>query len=288
MCRMRRLAPGILVLCFLPIATAAWIEFPSNAKRLSATDLEISGDLAAMPAGTTRFLSREQLLILPLVTYTVTDDPNFSGATVIRGVLLEELLHRLGSPKADLVVAVCDDKYRAHYTREYLALRHPVLVLEVNGKPPAGWPKDAHEHQFDMGPYMVSHAKFISPGAGDEEAQIPWGVVGIEFQSAAQVFGAIAPRGPHAHAADVQAGFHIARASCFRCHMLAAQSGQKSWVPWEALAGVAAAAPDWFAAYVRNPQSKNPQSQMPGSPQYDAKTMRALTAYFHTFAQPEK
>ncbi len=39
---------------------------------------------------------------------------------------------------------------------------HPVLVLEVNGKPPAGWPKDSVEHKFDMGPYMISNPKFAA------------------------------------------------------------------------------------------------------------------------------
>ena len=32
-----------------------------------------------------------------------------------------------------MVVAICDDGYRANYPRDYLVAHHPVLVLQVNG-----------------------------------------------------------------------------------------------------------------------------------------------------------
>jgi hypothetical protein len=120
-------------------------------RRTSAMDLEVGGDLLGLPAGTTRYIIRDDLLALPQVTFKVTDDPNFTGPTQGRGVLLEELARELGAaPAPDLVVAICDDKYRANYPREYLTQHHPVLVLEVNGKPPSGWPKDSGGHEFDM------------------------------------------------------------------------------------------------------------------------------------------
>lgn len=261
-------------------------------KRQSPADLEVGGELAGLPAGAIRYLRRDELLAMPQVNITVTDDPNFTGPTEIRGVELGVLAKRLAaSPASDMVVAICDDAYRAGYPRDYLAAHHPVLVLEVNGKPPAGWPKDSVEHKWDMGPYMVSNPKFTPSFkvlSHSDEAQIPWGVVRIEFRDEKTVFAAIAPRGPHATDQPVKDGYRIAAQNCFRCHNAGAEGGTKSGRPWDMLGAKAAAAPKDFAAYVRAPQSINPKAQMPGNPQYDDATLGALTAYFQTFAGPKK
>jgi mono/diheme cytochrome c family protein len=281
----------VLSLISLGIANAqsspAWHD-----KRQLPSDLEVSGALAGLPPESTRYITREELLAMPRVSFTVTDDTNFTGPTKIRGVTLEELARRLGASSAsDMAVAICDDAYRANYPRAYLMAHHPVLVLEVNGKPPAGWPKDSQEHTFDMGPYMISHPRF-TPGykilSHAEEAQIPWGVVRIEFREEKIVFGAIAPRGPHAQDREVQDGYRIAQQNCFRCHNAGREGGQKSGLSWEALSAFAAASPKDFAAYIRAPLAKNPRAQMHGNPQYDDATLAALTAYFHTFAGPAK
>jgi mono/diheme cytochrome c family protein len=186
-----------------------------------------------------------------------------------------------------MVVAICDDQYRAHYPRAYIAAHHPLLVLNINGKPPDGWPKDSEGHGMDMGPFLISHPAF-TPTFGilshADEAQIPWGVVRLEFRNEKAVLGAIAPHGPHAADSPVQAGFLIAQQNCFHCHNMGQEGGTKSGRPWMVLGAWAAAAPDYFAAYVRNPRSKNPRGQMPGMSQYDDKTIAALQAYFQTFA----
>jgi mono/diheme cytochrome c family protein len=303
MCRMRGDWDGVVAACVLTIAgvvslvpkiagaqanAAPRLAGKLHAERTSSTDLEIGGDLAGLPAGTTRYATRENLLALPQVAYTVTDDSNFTGPTQIKGVLLEELVRDLGAALgADMVVAICDDKYRANYPRDYMRAHHPVLVLEINGKPPSGWPKDSGGHGFDMGPYMISHAKF-TPGfkvlSHTDEPQIPWGVVRLEFRNEKIVFGAIAPRGSHATEPAVQAAYKIAEQNCFRCHNAGDEGGQKSGVTWTVLGAMAAGSPEYFASYVRNPKSKNPQAQMPGNPQYDDETLRALTDYFRTFA----
>ena len=109
----------------------------AHSQRLSATDLSIGGDLAALPAASRRYLSREDVLTLPRVTFTVTDDENFAGPTEITGVLLDDLARALATqPANDLVIAICSDQYHAHYERAYLAAHRPVLVLKVNGQPP--------------------------------------------------------------------------------------------------------------------------------------------------------
>jgi len=281
----------VLSLISLGIADAqsspAWQD-----KRQLPSDLEVSGALAGLPLESTRYLTREELLAMPQVNLTVTDDTNFTGPTKIRGVKLEILARELGASAAsDLVVAICDDGYRANYPHAYLVTHHPVLVLEVNGKPPSGWPKDSQDHKFDMGPYMISHPKFTPAYkilSHAEEAQIPWGVVRVEFREEKTVFGAIAPRGPHAHDRELQDSFRIAQQNCFRCHNAGREGGQKSGLSWESLSAFAAASPKDFAAYIRAPLAKNSRAQMPGNPQYDDATLAALAAYFRTFSEPAK
>ncbi len=263
-----------------------------RARRTSATDLEVGGELTAVPPGAARYIRREDLMTLPQVIYMATDDSNFPRPSEIKGVRLEDLVLAVGAaPTADLVVALCDDKYRANYPHAYLEHHHPVLVLEVGGKTPSGWPKNSLGHGYDMGPYMISQAKFTPSFqilSYQEEPQIPWGVVRLEFRSENAVFGAIAPRGPQANDSAVQAGYKIAQQNCFRCHNMASEGGQKSGVPWAALSAFATGSPAFFLDYVRDPAAKNPKSQMPGSPQYDDATMHALLAYFQTFTPPEK
>jgi mono/diheme cytochrome c family protein len=256
--------------------------------RSSPSDLELGGDLAGLAPGTTRYISRDDLLALPQKAYAVSDDSNFTGPTRIGGVPLKELGRRLGAaPEADLIVAICHDQYRANYSRAYIALHHPLLVLTIDGKPPAGPPKGAEGHRSDMGPYMISHPSFTSTFkilSGEDEPQIPWGVVRIEFRDEDAVFRAIRPPRPQAAEPTVQAGYRIAQQNCFRCHNMGREGGQKSGHSWLVLSAWAAASPDYFAAYVRDPRTRNPRAQMPGNPGYDDATIRALTAYFRTFS----
>ena len=256
--------------------------------RSSPSDLELGGEIAGLPSGTTRYITRDDLLALPQATYTVTDDANFSGPTQVSGVLLEELIRHLGAaPESDLIVAICKDRYHANYPRTYIAAHHPLLVLTINGKPPASWPKDAEGHDSDMGPYMITHPRFTPRFrilSHEDEPQIPWGVVRVEIRDEKVVFGTIAPTGPHAADPGVQAGYRIARQNCIRCHNMGNEGGRKSGYPWPVLSAFATATPEDFMAYVRDPKTKNSQAQMPGNPGYDDATIRALLAYFQTFS----
>jgi len=291
-------AGAIFLLAGLPVRSAdAGSAGPDglialHATRSSPLDLELGGDLAGGPSGATRYITRDDLLALPQVSYTVTGDANFSGPTQVSGVLLEVLFRRLSAaPRSDMVVAICDDQYRAHYPQAYISAHHPLLVLKINGQAPAGWPKDAEGNGSDMGPYMIAHPKFTPSFkilAHVDEAQIPWGVIRLEFRDEKTVFDAIAPRGPQATDSQVQDGYRIAQQNCFRCHNQGAVGGQKAGRPWLVLSAWAAASPEYFAAYVRDPQAKNPRAQMPGNPGYDEATIRALIAYFRTFSlQPQ-
>ena len=291
--------PGFFVIAFVLTA------FPGDARsgpasliskaavqRGSATDLEIGGDLDSLPAGSTRYLSREDLLRLPQVTFTTANDPNFTKPTEVSGVLIQTLVSEIsGSPDADLAIAISSDQYRGHYPRAYRQEHHPVLVLKVNGQPPDRWPKDSEGHGLDMGPYMIAYQDF-KPAfrvlAHEDEPQIPWGVVRMEFRDEKKVLSAIAPQGSGGSVGKVQDGYRIAQQNCFRCHNMNDEGGRKAHRPWLVLAAWAESSPDYFAGYVRNPQAQNPRAQMTGNPSYDDATLQALIAYFRTFAPEEK
>jgi mono/diheme cytochrome c family protein len=260
-------------------------------QRTSPTDLEIGGDVDGLYPGATGYLTREDLLTLPQVTYTVRDDTNFKEPTQVQGIFLEHLMRALAlHPDSDLAVAICNDQYHAHYARAYLVGHHPMLVLEVNGHAPERWPKSA-DGDSPMGPYLISHPEF-KPGfkilAQSEEPQVPWGVVRLEFQNETGFFERIAPRGPNASDATVQAGYRIAQQNCLRCHDAGDVGGQKARHPWLVLSAWATASPKYFAGYVRYPQAENPRAEMYPNPGYDDATLNALIAYFRTFSLPEK
>src|SRR5271166_6534173 len=92
-----------------------------HSSRHASTDLEI---------GTGQFVSYQDLLRLPQVSFTTSDDSNFPVPARVSGVPLDQLKRALGSD-ADMVVATCADGYRSNYPASYLAAHHPVLVLTV-------------------------------------------------------------------------------------------------------------------------------------------------------------
>jgi mono/diheme cytochrome c family protein len=271
---------------------ASMQRIPLHEKRDSPLDLEVAGDLAGEPAGSVRYVLREDLLKFAQATFTVSDDANFKTPTRLGGIFLEALAKHLSANfQSDLIVAICEDKYHAYYPHSYIVAHRPVLVLTVNGKSPEDWPKDPVGASFSMGPYLISHSSFkpnFKVLSHSDEPQIPWGVIRLEFRNEQKVSGAIAPRGPHAHDLDVQNGYRIAEQNCFCCHNMGADGGSKAGRPWAVLATWANSAPDHFTAYVRNPKAKNPHAQMPGNPNYDDATLNALLAYFRTFSGEPK
>jgi mono/diheme cytochrome c family protein len=260
--------------------------------RSSPSDLELSGDLANLPPGSTRFITRETLLTLPQITTTVTNDGNFRGSARISGVYLQDLVNRLTqNPSAEMVTAVCDDLYQAHYPRDSISTHHPILVLRINDQPPTGWPKSSDGSGSFMGPYLISYPNFVPSFQAlqhEDEAQIPWGVLRLEFRNEENVFSRIAPPAASASNPNVRAGFLIAKQNCFRCHDTTEKSQMKSGVPWQTLVAWATASPAGFASYVRDPQSANPKAQMPANPKYDAATLETLAAYFSSLSSQGK
>ena len=274
------------------LASAALIAPPAadsqtilHRERSSPGDLAVGVDLTDSPARSTRYIRYEDLLRLPQETYTVSDDANLPAKTEISGVTLKTLARVLGQPPDSLFVAVCDDRYQAHYPRDYIAAHHPLLVLRINGHLRDHWPSS--REGGPLGPYLISHPSFkpaFKVLSHEDEPQIPYGIVEIEFHREAEIFGAIQPAPQWRDNKQVQQGYLIARQDCLRCHNMAAQGNTKSGRSWLKLAQRANEDPSRFRQTIRNPASVNPRARMPAHSGYDDATLDALTAYFRTFA----
>jgi Cytochrome C oxidase, cbb3-type, subunit III len=262
---------------------------PLSLTRHADSDLEVGGEIAGLPPGSTRYIAYKDLLALPQATYMVSDDSNLAGHTQISGIPLEQLAHSLGGPGEKLVVAICYDGYHANYPIAYLSTHRPELVLKINGKTEANWPKS--EHGGSLGPYLISNPRFTPSFkilSHTDEPQIPFGVTRIEFRDEQTVLGSIAPHGRYAANSPIIEGYRIAEQNCFRCHNMGVEGGQMAGRSWQILAMWAATEPQYFARYVKNPQAIDPKNRMPGNPQYDATTIEALRQYFASFAAAGK
>lgn len=260
-------------------ADAIW-----HTTRTSPLDLELSGDLVGLSAGAKRYVSRQDLMALPQVSFTVTHDLNFDGSAAVSGVELELLARTFAAEgQKALVVATCVDLFRAHYPQAYVQAHRPLLVLEINGQGPDAWPKS--KESLPMGPYVISHPHFtpsFKTLSQEDEAQIPWGVLRLEFRNEKKFLGSIAPVGPTSGEPAVQSGYRIAQQICLHCHSTGEEPLKGKWT-WAAIGMLAGSAPSQFAAYVRNPRTKAQYAEMPAYPNYDDATLQALTSYFRTF-----
>jgi mono/diheme cytochrome c family protein len=262
------------------LAAAFLLVFAANvsllhSRRQAPTDLQI---------GSSQFISYQELLHLPQVSFKTSNDSNFSAPAEVSGVPLERLRQALHG-EGDMVIAICADGYRTNYPASYLSVHHPVLVLKLNGHTQESWPQTAEGGS--LGPYLIANPNFIPSFqvlSHSDEAQIPFQVTRLDFRKESEVFGAIAPQGNYAATSPVMNGFAIAKQNCYRCHNMGAEGGQMASIPWPALGAFAKSSPEFFARYVRTPQAVNPHSRMAASPQYDDQTIAALEAYFSTFA----
>jgi hypothetical protein len=283
--------PRVLPPLLLAAAALAALPAPDSRtilllQRTSPGDLEVGGELAGLPPGSTRYLRYEDLLQLPQVTYTVSDDSNFPHGTEIGGVPLAALAKLFArSPESALIVAICNDKYRTNYPRDYMFMHRPILVLRMNGRLRDRWP--VSESGGPLGPYLISHP-FFKPAfkvlSHEDEPQIPYGVTRIEFRRESVVFGAIRPRGNWPADSPVAKGYIIARQDCFRCHNSGTEGGTMAGSSWVQLGELARSGPKRFRAIIRDPRSIKPDAKMPAQSGYDDATLDALTAYFKTFS----
>ncbi len=258
-------------------------------QRSSPQDLEISGQVFGIPPGEKRFIHYNDLSGLPQVSFTVKDDANFNTPVKLSGVTLDVLLSTLGiNSGKQLIAASADDGYEAHYTAQYRLAHRPFLVLRIDGREPANWPKGPEGENY--GPYLISHALFAPTFhvlAQKEESQIPYGVTGLRILDEEVVLRQLRPPGA-LPASPAMQGYRIALQNCLRCHREGDIGGTKSPFGWPQMALIAQGNPAAFGKYVVRPNSVNPEATMPPNPEYDAVTIAALTAYFRSFAPKEK
>ncbi len=285
---------GLILFCAALLTAVLPGEAPQRltlaAARGSVQDLEISGDVPGIPAGEKRFVRYEELSRLAQVSFTVKDDTNFSGPVNLSGVLLDDLAAALGLDKSgQLIAAICDDGYEGHYTTEYRAAHHPFLVLRIAGTEPAKWRHGPDGENY--GPYLISHPSF-SPTfhvlAHTDEAQLPYGVVGLRFFDEEAAIKELQPPGGGAPGSPAMQGYRIAVQNCLRCHRQGDIGGTKSPFGWPQMALIAAGNPSAFGKYVVRPNAVNPEANMPPNPEYDPATIAALTAYFRSFTAKAK
>lgn len=284
---------GLIVM----VAACGLAAFPGNTpqriplamQRSSPQDLELSGEVPGLAPGQKGFVRYADLSSLTQVSFVVKDDSNFDHPVKLSGVALDTLSAALGiSGARKLIAAHSDDGYEAHYSAEYRAQHHPFLVLRIDGQEPARWPKGPEGENY--GPYLISHASFAPAShvlAQQDEAQIPYGVVGLRFLDEAAVLKELLPPGGGAPGSPAMQGYRIVLQNCLRCHRNGDIGGTKSPFGWPQMALIAQGNPTAFGKYVVRPNSVNPEANMPPNPEFDAATVAALTTYFRSFAPAE-
>jgi hypothetical protein len=259
-----------------------------KATRQSPSDLEVTGLLAGLPPASHRFVSYQNLLSLPQVEATLVNDDNFAAMNIpkikISGVYLSVLAEKLGvAPDADLIKALCTDKYLGIISSGYISAHKPILILKINGLTPAEWARKTHKD--DPGPYLVGSENFKSAYyvlGHQEMPEIPENVVTLSFDSQKTVFGAIAPPARYRLDSPQQQGFAIARVLCLKCHNAGPYGGTKANRSWSTLSKDAIKDPGSFAKRIHDPKSVDPTATMPPNPDFDAASLAALTAYFQS------
>jgi len=251
-------------------------------QRTSPYDLALTGRLAGVPAGETRYASWEDLRSLP-TTQLRLDGEFVKGPQVVTVVFLSDLWKALPvAGGADTLLATCGDGYAAVFTADFIAKYRPFLVLEIDGKGPSDWPPPGLK--FNPGPYAVTVSSGLVPSAAafpDIEHKKPWGVSAIEVASFAERFrgaysGRWASPGP-----EGRAGREIWVNSCASCHPGPGGSfgGTKAGRPFEVIAAYASYDKAFFEKYVRDPKSLVPCAAMEPHPRYTDRQLDQLVTF---------
>ncbi len=252
--------------------------------RASATDLALTGRLAGVPAGETRFVRWADLRALPSARLSAKGT-FMPGARDVTVVFLSDLWSALPrTAGADVLLATCTDGYASVYRAELMAEHRPYLILEVNGLPPGQWPAAAMNLHMDPGSYAIWVSTSVAPavtGLLDAGHKRPLGVTTLEVASFADRFqGSYHGRWEHLSPRAV-AGREIWINSCASCHLGPGETfgGSKSDRIFDVLAFHARDRPEFFTQYVRAPKSVRPDAKMEAHAHYTDVQMAALVAF---------
>jgi len=273
------------LLCLVPLCAA--LVLPSAAlelapARTSPYDLAVSGRLAGVPAGETRFVSWKDLRALPTTKLKLIGE-FVPGEQEVTALFLSDLLKALPpAPGVDVLLATCTDGYASIYRDSFIAKYRPFLVLEINGQGPEKWPPPGLK--FNPGPYVITVSDALVPGVAqllDVGHKRPWGVAAIELANYAEreadaFAGKWATLSPAA-----QAGREIWINSCASCHAGPGRifGGTKAERPFPVLEAHAGYNRDYFKKYVRNPQGMIAGAKMEAHPHYTDEQLEELIAF---------
>jgi len=255
---------------------------PLTPVRSGPFDLAITGRIAAVPAGETRYAAWQDLRRLPTSRLHLTGEfmPGEQEVTVVFLTDLWAALPR--GPGVDTLLATCGDGYASVYRESFLRQDRPFLVLEINGQGPEHWPPPGLK--FNPAPYVISVSATVAPavaGLLDPGHKRPWGVTTLELARFDERF-ADSFRGRWARlSARAELGRNIWINSCASCHAGpgATFGGTKSGQPFAVVEAIAGYNPELFRQYVRAPMSVNPQAKMEAHPHYSDDQLAALLAF---------
>jgi mono/diheme cytochrome c family protein len=208
------------------------------------------------------------------VTYLVEAFPErtIGAATVLPLARLVQLLEL--EDAVDLVLADCNDRYQANYTRAQLATNAPYLVVTIDDQLFPRWIADIGAPHF--GPLLISLSR--EDGLLDPIHKSPWGVHRLTFTREADAWASLAT----ARAAHPR-GFAIYADACLNCHAPGdgPVGGRLSSRGLNALTGYARANPGYLLEVLRDPQGalRDPSTKMPGFAHYSDEDRRALLAF---------
>ena len=274
------------------LATAQQGSRPElHPKREDASDLEVTGLLKGVPPGESRFVSRRFLVALPQTAATIEVGVDFGDkpgtGLEVTGIYLDVLARSLGAKDAAIAMAaICNDGYTSTFPAEYIQRHRPIFVLSIDGLTPHDWA--VKNHGFDAGPYFIGYQAFAPSFqvlAHVDRPQQPDGLKKIVFETEGRLLGGIMPKKVAGSNRQAEMdGYRIARQNCYRCHNAGGYGGTKAAVTWSTIGSIAKNRPEYFAAWVRDPQSIKVKSAMPPNKDYDKATLMALQRYFATFA----
>jgi cytochrome c2 len=251
-------------------------------ERNSPYDLALTGSLAGVAAGETRYARWSDLRALPTAELRL-DGEFVKGPQALTVVFLDDLWKALpAAPGADALLATCADGYASVFTSVFISRYRPFLVLEINGKGPKDWPPPGLA--FNPGPYVVAVSSDLVPEAArlrDLRHKKPWGVTALEVASYAERFkpaytGKWASLSPSA-----RDGRDIWVNACASCHQgpSGVFGGTKSGKPFQVIEAYAGHDRAYFMKYVRDPKSLVPCAKMEAHPGYTDAELSGLLEF---------
>ncbi len=252
-------------------------------ERALPTDLAVTGRIAGVPAGETRYVRWAELRALPSVIKMKLDGEFVKGEQEVTALWLADVWAAL--PKAadaDALLATCTDGYAAVYRPDFIKTYRPILILEINGQGPDKWPPPGLK--FNPGPYVITVSKDIVPAVEtylDVGHKRPWGTDVIEVANYADRFKAAYTGKWAGLSARAEAGRELYINSCTSCHVGPDKmfGGTKSGRFFEALVAHATHNPEFFKKYVRAPKSVMPAAAMEAHPHYTDEQLDAMIAF---------